>query len=327
MVFKINSRMKVLVTLDIPSVGIENLKKEGLEVAVWEEGRPMTPDELLEQAKKADALLSTSSDKLDSQFLRASSHLKIISQFSAGYDNMDVAEAARLGIVLANAPDAMTDATADIAFMLMLATSRKLCYMHKKIIGGDWGEFRPQANLGMELKGKTLGIFGLGKIGFELAKRCKGAYEMDILYTNRSRNKLAEEKLGAKWVPFGELLEKSDVVSVHSALTEQTKGLFNAAVFRKMKKSAIFINTSRGAVHDERDLSEALRTGDIWGAGLDVTNPEPMDKNNPLLFMENVAVAPHIGSATIEARNEMSRQAAENIIQFSRGEEVRRRIG
>ena len=312
----------MLVTLDIPAVGIENLKKEGLEVAVWEAGRPMTREELLVQAKKADALLSTSADKLDSQFLRASSHLKIISQFSAGYDNMDVAEAARLGIVLANAPDAMTDATADIAFMLMLAASRKLCFMHKKIIAGDWGEFRPQAHLGQELKGKTLGIFGLGKIGFELAKRCKGAYNMDILYTNRSQNKLAEEKLGARLVPFGELLERSDVVSVHCALTEQTKGLFNAAVFSKMKKSAIFINTSRGAVHNEADLIEALRNGDIWGAGLDVTNPEPMEKNNPLLFMENVALAPHIGSATIEARNEMSRQAAENIIQFSRGNPV-----
>ncbi len=319
--------MKVLVTLDIPEVGIENMKNAGLDVTVWREGRPMTKEELAEKAKGFDALLTTSSDKLDSRFLSANSHLKIISQFSAGYDNMDVAEAKRLGIVLANAPDAMTDATADVAFMLMLAASRKLCYMHKAIIAGEWGVFRPQANLGLELKGKTLGIFGLGKIGFELARRCKGAYDMQVIYTNRRPNLLAEQQLGAKLVSFDELLTRSDVLSVHCGLTAETRELFNAEVFRKMKRTAIFVNASRGGVHNEPDLIAALKAGEIWGAGLDVTNPEPMDRSNPLLFMENVAVTPHIGSATVEARNEMSRQAAENIIRFSRGEEVGRKIG
>jgi glyoxylate reductase len=194
--------------------------------------------------------------------------------------------------------------------------------MHKSILSGKWTHFRPKANLGIELKNKTLGIFGLGRIGLEMAKRCKGAYEMEIIYCNRGANVRAETTVSARKVNFQDLLRESDVISVHSSLNKETRGIFNLDAFRLMKPQAIFINTARGAVHNEKDLAIALNDGIILGAGLDVTDPEPMDPANPLLSMENVAILPHIGSATIEARNEMSRLAAMNIIEFYRNNNI-----
>jgi glyoxylate reductase len=314
--------VKILVSRQIPEKGIALLRDAGFTVTVWPLDRPMTPSELIEEAKKNTALICLSADKINKDFLNECRHLDIISQFAAGFDNIDIAEATRIGIPVGNAPDAMSDATADIAFGLMLAVSRKMFYMHKTIGKGEWKFFRPMGNLGMEMKKKTLGVFGLGRIGVEMAKRCKGAYEMDIIYHNRGRNETAEKELNAKRVSFDELLRQSDVLSVHSVLNEETRGIFNKAAFDKMKPTSIFINTSRGGVHDEKDLVDALNNGNIWGAGLDVTNPEPMKADNPLLDMENVAILPHIGSATIEARTEMSRQAAVNVLEFYKGNKI-----
>ena len=319
---KNTSEIKIFVTRDLPSIGIDLLEKEGFMVSTWPEDRPIPADELIKAGKNANAVLCISTDKIDKDFLNECKHLDIISQFAAGYDNIDVAEASRLGIPLGYAPGAMSNATADIAFGLMIAVSRKFFYMHKRIGKGEWTHFRPKANLGMELKNKTLGIFGLGRIGMEMAMRCKGAYNMNILYNNRKQNREAEKLLNAKWVSFDDLLQQSDVVSVHCALSEETKGIFDKTSFAKMKPTSIFINTARGPVHNEADLLEALKEETIWGAGLDVTNPEPMKSDSPLLEMENVAILPHIGSATIEARNEMSRLAAINIIEFYKGNKI-----
>lgn len=314
--------MKVLVSLDIPEIGVQLLRDEGLEVTAWAHDHPMTQEQLLEASLKHDALLSSSIYQLDKHFLQRCKHLKIISQFSAGFDNIDLVEANQLGIPFANAPNAMTDATADVAFGLMLAVSRKLFFLYKTVMLGEWGHFRPKAYLGQELKHKTVGVFGLGNIGMAFAKRCKGAYDMDILYHNRKPNLEAEKALGARYVSFEELLQRSDVLSVHSVLNEQTRYIFNYDVFQRMKPTAIFINTARGGIHNQADLTKALQEGLIWGAGLDVTDPEPMAPNDPLLKMENVAITPHIGSATVNARDEMSRLAALNIIAFARGEKI-----
>lgn len=310
------SGINVFITRDLPEIGAEMLRQEGFKVKTWAMVRPMTKEELVEEAMRCDALLCTSLDSIDADFLHTCRHLRIISQFAAGYDNIDLATAAQLGILIGNAPDAMTEATADVAFGLMIATSRKMFYMHKTIQAGRWGYFIPKANLGLELKGKTLGVFGLGRIGFAMAQRCKGAYNMPVIYHNRTTHKLAEEQLEAQRVSWHDLLTRSDILSVHAALTPETKGVFNADAFRLMKPTALFVNTSRGGLHNEPDLIEALNDGIIWGAGLDVTNPEPMSMDNPLLNMENVAVLPHIGSSTLEARNAMAAAAAQNIIGF-----------
>lgn len=309
---------KVLITRIIPSIARQLLTEAGFEVTVWEGEGPMTQPQLIERAKKVDALLSLGADKLDKTFFSQCSHLNIIAQFAVGYDNIDVPEATRLGIPVGNTPDVLSEATADVAFGLMIAVSRKMFYLHKTILQGEWKQFEPLKNLGIELTGKTLGIFGFGRIGQVMAQRCMGAYGMQVIYHNRSRNLPAEQKFNARYVSFDELLQQSDVLSVHSVLSAETKGLFNSHAFQKMKSTSIFINTARGGVHNEADLITALQNGIIWGAGLDVTNPEPMQADNPLLAMPQVAVLPHIGSATIEARTGMARLAAENILEFYR---------
>ncbi|WP_126244065.1 2-hydroxyacid dehydrogenase [Chitinophaga rhizosphaerae] len=311
--------MKVFITRQIPETGIQLLRDAGIEFTEHTEKRNLSPEELVAACKAHDALLSVGGNRLKADFLQACRHLKVIALMSAGYDNLDVDTAKALGIPVGNTPGVLSNATADTAFLLMLAVSRKAFYMHKRIEKGEWGFFDPTANLGIELNGRTLGVFGLGSIGTALARKCRGAFDMEVIYHNRSRNEAAEKELGARYVCFDELLAQSDVLSVHAALSPQTEGIFNAEAFGKMKPTAIFVNAARGSMHQENDLLEALRTHRIWGAGLDVTHPEPMDRNNLLLQMPNVAVLPHIGSATEEARGGMARMAAENIIAGLKG--------
>ena len=311
--------MNVFITRVIPESGLHLLEEAGLKIRQWTQKRKMTRDELIEECYWADALLSAG-QQLDQQFLEASKHLKIIALHSVGYDNVDIETATRLKIPVGNTPGVVSGATADTAFLLMMAVARNAFYMNRRIINGEWGFFEPTANLGKELSGCTLGVFGLGKIGLEMAKRCKGAFGMKIIYHNRSRNPEAEQELGAELVSFEELLKQSDVITVHTALTPETEGKFDLEVFRQMKPGSIFINTARGKIHQETDLTEALESGLIWGAGLDVTNPEPMHPDHKLLLMPNVAVLPHIGSATEGTRSAMAKLAAENIIAVARGE-------
>jgi glyoxylate reductase len=313
---------KVLITRVIPNVAYNMLTQAGLEVTVWEGEGPMAQPQLIEKAKQVNALLSLGADKIDKVFFNQCNHLEIIAQFAVGYDNIDVPEATRHKIPVSNTPDVLSDATADVAFGLMINVSRKMFYLHKSIEKGEWKQFEPLKNLGFELSGKTLGIFGMGRIGMVMAKRCQGAFDMKVIYHNRSKNPEAEKKFNAQWVSFDDLLGQSDVLSVHSVLSKETTGIFNAQAFGKMKPTSVFINTSRGGVHNETDLLEALNKKIIWGAGLDVTNPEPMLPTNPLLFLPNVAVLPHIGSATIEARTGMARVAAENIVEFYKNGKV-----
>jgi glyoxylate reductase len=314
--------MKVFITRKIMDCGLQYLRDAAIDIAEWTTKRDLTPEELIKYCKNADALLSAGGNRIDEAFLRASEHLRVISLHSAGYDNVDIVSATAMKIPIGNTPGVLSDATADTAFLLILATSRKAFYMHKTIQQGSWGFFEPTVNLGIEVRGKTLGIYGLGKIGFELARRCVSAFGMKIIYHNRGHHQEAERELNARRVSFSELLEESDVLSVNTALTSDTRGIFNKEVFARMKSNAIFINAARGAIHNEMDLTEALEKGIIWGAGLDVTNPEPMHPNNPLLSMPNVCVLPHIGSATEETRNAMSLIAAKNIVAGLKGERL-----
>jgi glyoxylate reductase len=313
--------MNVYVTRIIHQAGTNLLEQAGFTVKLWTEKRKMTNEELSEAAKWADALLCAG-QQLDGNFLSANTHLKVIALHSVGFDNVDIETANRLKIPIGNTPGVLSEATADTAFLLMMAAARKAFYMNRSIIEGEWGFFDPTANLGKDLSGVTLGVFGMGKIGFELAKRCYGAFGMKVIYHNRSHNEEAEKAIGAELVSFEELLNRSDVLSVHTALTAETKGKFDMNAFKQMKPGAIFVNTARGAIHNEDDLRNALNQKIIWGAGLDVTNPEPMDPANELLKMPSVAVLPHIGSATEGTRKAMAELAARNIIAGLRGEKI-----
>lgn len=306
--------MKVFITRKIPQAGIDILEAQGYEIKIWSENRTLTPEELIENCQGMDALLSAGPNKINRSFLQACKHLKVIALHSVGYDQVDVEAANEFKIPIGNTPGVLSGATADTAFLLMLAVSRKAFFLSRKIVNGEWGFFEPTRDLGIELNGKTLGVFGLGKIGLEMARKCKAAYHMNVIYYNRGVNEEAEKELNARKVSVETLLAESDVLTVHTALTDETRGFFNSAAFNQMKPSSIFINTARGSIHNEQDLIEALQQKKIWGAGLDVTNPEPMLANNPLLEMPSVAVLPHIGSATEETRIAMAKLAAENIV-------------
>lgn len=314
--------MKVFISGNIAPVGLKELEENNISVTQWKENRQITPEELIEACQGQDGLISVGPNKIDAAFLKACSHLKVVALHSVGYDNVDVAAAKALNIPIGNTPGVLSAATADTAFLLMLAVSRKAFYSHKKIIKGEWKNYEPTPDLGIEIQGKTLGIFGLGKIGLEMAKKCVGAYGMQVIYHNRSRNEAAEKEIGVRYVSFEELLALSDVLSVHTALTPDTKNKFTLDVFTQMKPNSIFINTARGGIHNEKDLIKALEEKIIWGAGLDVTNPEPMDKDNPLLSMENVAVLPHIGSATEQTRAAMAQIIVKNIVAGLKGEKL-----
>lgn len=314
--------MKVFISGNIASVGIKELEENNISITQWKQNRQITGEELIEACQGQDGLISVGPNKINAEFLNACSHLKVIALHSVGYDQVDVAAAKKLNIPIGNTPGVLSGATADTAFLLMLAVSRKAFFSHKKIIKGEWKNYEPSPELGIEVNGKTLGVFGLGKIGLEMAKKCKAAYQMEVIYHNRSRNEEAEKEIGAKYVSFEELLAQSDVLSLHTALTSETKGKFTLDVFNQMKPNSIFINTARGAIHNEKDLIRALEEKIIWGAGLDVTNPEPMDKDNPLLSMESVAVLPHIGSATEETRAAMAQIIVKNVLAGLKGEKL-----
>ena len=313
--------MKVFLNKKIPQVGIDILEENNLEIITSEIENP-SHREWLENCKKADLLLNVGKNKYDKEFFDACPNIKAIALFSVGFDQVDISEATKRKIPIGNTPDVLSKATSDVAFLLMQMVSRKVNYNIEKIKSGKWKDFDALEELGQELYGKTLGIFGLGRIGFEMAEKCKAAFGMKIIYHNRSHNEQVEKELGAKYVTFDELIEESDIISIHANYTPEQADLFNKAVFEKMKPNLIFINTARGGFHNEKDLLQALKSGIIWGAGLDVTNPEPMDKDNPLIELSNVCVLPHIGSATIEARNGMAKLAAENIVAFAKNEKM-----
>lgn len=317
-----NKVMKVFASRIIPEKGIKLLQEAGCEVVQYQAKVHPSQEELISTCQGFDALISAGPNKLNRHFFEQCAHLRAVALYSVGYDNVDVQAAHKLGVQVGNTPGVLSNSTADVAFLLMLAVARKAIFMHSRIRTGDWGFYEPTAHLGVELNNKTLGIVGLGRIGFAMAKKCVGAYDMKVIYHNRNRNAEAEQMFGAQWVTFDELLHQSDVLSVHSNLSDQTKGLFDYRAFGKMKHNSIFVNTARGGIHNEEDLLRALQDGLIWGAGLDVTNPEPMHKDHPLLALPNVCVLPHIGSATTETRDAMAVIVAKNVLAGLRGEKM-----
>ncbi|ASK32701.1 D-glycerate dehydrogenase [Chryseobacterium sp. T16E-39] len=313
--------MKVFLNKRIPEIGIKLLEEAGVEVII-PENENLSKEEWLSYCKNTDAILNVGVHSFDKDFFEQCPNVKAIALYSVGFDHVDVKAATHKSIPIGNTPDVLSKATSDVAFLLMQSVARRASYNYQKVKDGNWGDFDPLHALGQELYGKTLGIFGLGRIGFEMAKKSSKAFDMNIIYHNRHRNEEAEKELDAKYVSFEELIERSDVLSIHANFKPENKDLFNGSVFKNMKPNAIFINTARGGFHHQNDLYEALVSREIWGAGLDVTNPEPIVKDDPILELSSVCVLPHIGSATVEARNGMAKLAAENIIAFSKGERM-----
>ena len=315
--------MKIFINKLIPEIGMKMLARPDIDL-IMPENPEISYEEWISYCQQCDAILNIGAYKIDAKFFDLCPSVKAVSLFSVGYDQVDLEEATRRGIPVSNTPDVLSKATSDISFMLMLMVSRLASFHTNQVrVGVRFKYFNPIANLGQELYGKTLGVFGLGRIGYEMAIKCKAAYDMPIIYHNRNRNLELEDKLGAKYVSFEELLSQSDVLSIHANYAPEFRGLFNKDVFEQMKSNAIIVNTARGGFINEQDLEEALNSGKVWGAGLDVTDPEPMLPDNPLLKQERVCVLPHIGSATIEARGGMARIAAANIVAFVEGEKLK----
>jgi glyoxylate reductase len=308
---------KVLVTREIPSAGLRAL--EPFDVRVLHE-RPPERGELLDAVRGVSGILSTATEKMDGELMDAAGEdLKVIANMAVGYDNVDVEASAERGIVVTNTPGVLDETTADVAFMLLLAAARRLGEGERLLRAGRWEWWGPKQLMGRDVWGKRLGIVGFGRIGQAVARRARG-FGMEVLYHNRSRKEEAEQELGARYVEFDELLETVDFVSVHTPLTDETHHLIGPKELGRMKPTAVLVNTSRGPVVDEAALADALAAGRIFAAGLDVYEEEP--KVHPkLLELENVVLAPHIGSASIETRDRMAALAAENLAAVLRGED------
>ena len=299
---------RVFVTSPVVGNALERLIAAGHEVDLWKGSAPPSGAGLLERAQRADALLCTLVDRIDADFLSACSHLKVVSSCAVGVDNVDLGAARAHEIPVGNTPDVLTDATADLAFALLLAAARRLPQTAEAVRRGEWGPWNPTAFLGHDIAGATLGIVGAGRIGQAVAHRA-AAFGMDVVATTSRGG-----------TPLSRLLAEADFVSLHVPLTHATRHLIDAAALARMKPTAILVNTARGPVVDTVALIAALHAGTIAGAALDVTDPEPLPADHPLLAAPNVLVVPHIGSATTHTRAAMADLAVDNVLAGLAGE-------
>jgi glyoxylate reductase len=311
---------KVFITRRIPEEGLVILKDAGIDYEVFSHAfTPATREDIVTGMEGCDGIITLLSDTIDEGLLRENPDLRIVSQYAVGYNNIDTATAKELGITVTNTPGVLTEATADLTWGLILSAARWIVTSDKFIRDKRFQGWAPLLQRGMEMYGRTLGIVGAGRIGAAVAKRATG-FGMDIIYHNRNRNLELEEETGATYVSFDELVERSDVLSVHTPLTPETRHLFTEREFNMMKNTAVFVNTSRGPCVDEAALLTALRTGEIFAAGLDVYEREP-EYLEGLQELDNVVMVAHIGSATMKSRADMAIIAAQNLVNFYEGKE------
>jgi glyoxylate reductase len=312
----------VFATRALPQAAADLLASE-TDLEVWPDYDRPPREVLLSRARECTALLTTVEDRVDAEVLAAGQGtLKVVANFAVGFDNLDVASATRHGVAMSNTPEVLTKTTADLAFALIMAAARRVVEGYLDVRQGKWRNWHPFAYVGQDVHGATLSILGLGQIGLEVVKRALG-FDMMVFYYDPVRRWDEEERYGLTYcedVPSA--LKVADFVSVHTPLTPQTRHLIGRQELGMMKPTAILVNTARGAIVDNEALYEALRDGVIAGAGLDVTDPEPIPMDHPLLTLPNVVITPHIGSATMESRTEMAMLAARNILACLRGEEM-----
>ena len=308
---------KIYVTRRLPEAALAPLRTCG-EVQVWESDHAIPRETLLQEIIDTVALLGMVTERIDDDLLDHAPQLKLVANMAVGYDNVDVPALTRRGVVLTNTPGVLTETTADLTFALMLGIARRIGEGERRVRAGQWPVWSPFVFLGTDVHHATLGIIGLGRIGIEVAKRARG-FDMRVLYHNRSQNKDAEEQLGCTRVDMDTLLSESDFVVVLVPLGPQTHRLISAPQLKKMKPTAFLVNAARGPIVDALALYEALRDNVIAGAALDVTDPEPLPADDPLLTLDNCLVVPHVGSASIATRTRMATLAAENIAAFLSG--------
>ena len=306
-------KKKVFLTRTLHDFALNQLKKR-YQIEIHSGKIPIPQSKLRSKIKDIDGLICFPYDIIDKETIDLAKKLKVISTFSVGFDHIDTKYAKKKKIRVGYTPEVLTDATADLAFSLLLDISRRISEGDRIIRNGEWKKIYGAFDyVGMDLQGKTIGILGLGRIGGTLAKRAK-AFDMKIIYHNRKRvSKTKEKSLNAKYVSFEKLITQSDFISIHVPHTKETDQLFNMNIFRKMKKTSFLINTSRGKVVNEKELVTALKKKIISGAGLDVFETEPIKKNNPLIKLQNVILAPHIGSSTKETRIKMAEITIKNL--------------
>lgn len=310
---------RVLVTRRIPAAGLDLLGR-GCHYRVLAERWPPPRAELLTAASEGwDGIVATLAERIDAEIMDACGRLRVIANMAVGYDNIDLEAASRRRILVTNTPGVLTDTTADLTWMLILAASRCLPAAERYLRQGQWRTWEPEALLGQDIAGATLGIVGFGRIGMAVAKRARG-FDMRILYHDPVPRIEAAREVGASYRELADLLRESDVVSVHVPLAPETRGMFGPAQFAQMKPTAVFINTARGQVVDQAALYQALRDRVIFAAGLDVYELEPLPLDDPLLTLANVVLTPHIASASFATRHRMAAMAAENALAAIRGQ-------
>ncbi len=309
---------KIFVTRLIPDLGLDLLRQHFPTLEIWTHNLPLTREQLLEKVRGVDGLLCLLTERIDAELMDAiGSQVKVISSMSVGVDHIDLAEATRRGIPIGNTPGVLTDATADQAFALLLAAARRISEAERYVRAGKWVTWTPSLLLGTDLAGATLGIVGFGRIGQAVAKRAQG-FDLRVIYHDPT----AEPAYGAQPVDLDTLLHESDFISIHVPLTQNTRHLVNADFLSKMKPNAVLVNTARGGVLDQAALYNALKSNQIFAAALDVTDPEPLPMDSPLLQLENCLIVPHLGSASKRTRDQMSLLAARNLIAGLNGERL-----
>lgn len=305
-------KKKIFITYDIPEAGIQLLLKKGYDVEVYSGKESISKSELIKKVKNVDAVITLLTDKIDKEVIDEMQRCKVIANYAVGYNNIDIEYAKRKGIIVTNTPNVLTDSTADLTMLLVLACMRRFNEGEKLMRSNKFEGWRPKLLLGYELKNKIFGIVGMGRIGLAVAKRAY-AFGCKIIYYSNNRNVEAEQLLNARRVSLQTLVRNSDIISLHIPLTSKTKNLLSKKLLSQMKNTSVIINTARGEVIDEKYLISLLKKKKIFAAGFDVYENEP--KVNPeLLKLDNVVLLPHLGSATHEARNAMSELAAKNII-------------
>lgn len=316
----------VYVARKMPESIIQMLEEQ-CDVSMWEKEDEPVPREVLEkEIKKADGLFCTITEEIDQDLIDKAENLKIIATMAVGYNNINVQAAARREIMVANTPGILSDTTADLTFGLLMATARRIPEGVDSIRNGEWKTWAPFHLIGQDIHGATLGIIGMGRIGEALARRAKG-FDMKVLYHNRNRKHETEINLGVRYAELEQLLAESDFVCLMTPYTQETFHLIGKEELKKMKNSAVFINTSRGGTVDEEALYEALKEKEIWAAGLDVFEDEPIGPDHPLLSLPNVVALPHIGSASERTRMRMAEMTARHILQALSGERPDHLVG